>query len=167
MPKASSKWKYCRHFNQLTIHCEFPPERTCTPPPLTQHRVFPRDADSSALDPSQTNPFAAQSLVPNPLPSKIPKPRGEVTRISRGGYNLQMTLGWPVADYEETRSFVVHLAHEHLNVNKSWKRQNQSYLQVVYSEAVKRYPILDRYHDNWVVGDMLRMFLKNSCTRDS
>jgi len=109
MPKASSKWKYCRHFNQLTIHCEFPPERTCTPPPLTQHRVFPRDADSSALDPSQTNPFAAQSLVPNPLPSKIPKPRGEVTRISRGGYNLQMTLGWPVADYEETRVSVLAL----------------------------------------------------------
>lgn len=78
-----------------------------------------------------------------------------------------MTLGWPASDYEETRSFVVHLAHEHLNINKSWKRQNQSYLQVVYSEAVKRYPILDRYHDNWVVGDMLRMFLKNSCTRDS
>jgi hypothetical protein len=118
MPKAS-KWKYCRHFNQLTIHCEFPPERTCTPPPLTQHRVFPRDADSSALD---LNPFAAQSVVPNLLPSKIPKPRGEVTRISRGGYNLQMTLGWPASDYEETRvSVLVFMTFTHLFLPKVFR----------------------------------------------
>ncbi|KAG1843222.1 hypothetical protein C8R48DRAFT_548942, partial [Suillus tomentosus] len=139
-----------RHFKQLTIHCEFPPERICTPPPLTQHKVFPRDADSSAPDITQQIPSAVQSPV---------------TCISRGGYNLQVTLGWPVADYDETRSFVVHLAHEYLSTNRSWKKQNQSHLRVVYSEAVKRYPILDRYEDCWVVGDMLRMFLKNSSSR--
>ncbi|KAG1734426.1 uncharacterized protein EDB91DRAFT_1250944 [Suillus paluster] len=151
MPKASPRWQYCRHFKQLTIHCEFPPERTCTPPPLTQHKVFSRDADSAP----EEILLAAQSPVPDLLPLGIPKPRGEVTRISWGGYNLQLTLGWPVADYDETRSFVVHLAHEYLNINKSWKRQNQSHLLVVYSEAVKRYPILDRYVNCWVVSDML------------
>ncbi|KAG2362922.1 hypothetical protein BDR07DRAFT_1376194 [Suillus spraguei] len=108
MPKVS-KWKYCHHFNQLTIHCKFPPEHTCTPPPLTQHRVFSHDADSSVLDLAQNNPFAAQSVVPNLLPSKIPKPQGEVTCISQGGYNLQMMLGWPASDYEET--WVVYLEY--------------------------------------------------------
>ena len=33
----------------------------------------------------------------------ILKPRGEVSRISRGGYNLHDKLGWPAADYEEIR----------------------------------------------------------------
>jgi len=115
MPKVS-KWKYCCHFNQLTIHCEFPPERTCTPPPLTQYRVFPCDADSSVLD---LNPFAAQSVVPNLLPSKIPKPQGEVTHISQGGYNLQMMLGWPASDYEENRvSVLVFMMFTHLFLPK-------------------------------------------------
>ncbi|KAG2137102.1 uncharacterized protein EDB93DRAFT_1253719 [Suillus bovinus] len=86
MPKV-----LCLHGNIIVTSSSSP----CT--------VFPHDADLSALDFAQNNPSAAQSPVPNLLPSKILKPQGEVTRISRGGYNLQVTLGWPVADYEETR----------------------------------------------------------------
>ena len=33
----------------------------------------------------------------------ISKPHGEVSRISRGGYNLQEKLGWSATDYEEIR----------------------------------------------------------------
>jgi hypothetical protein len=31
-------------------------------------------------------------------------------------------------------------------------------------QAKKRYPILEDYDADWVVADMLRIFLKNSCT---
>ena len=33
----------------------------------------------------------------------IPKPRGKVSRINRGGYNLQEKLGWPPFEYEVIR----------------------------------------------------------------
>ncbi|KAG2115432.1 hypothetical protein BD769DRAFT_1322689, partial [Suillus cothurnatus] len=101
-------------------------------------------------------------LLPIPLSAKIPKPQGEVSRISRGGYNLQEALGWPAAEYEETRAFVSQLAREYLKVNKSWRFQAQPKLALVYTEAQKRYPILERYDGSWVVGDMLHIFLKNS-----
>ncbi|KAG1858601.1 hypothetical protein C8R48DRAFT_546203, partial [Suillus tomentosus] len=98
--------------------------------------------------------------------AKIPKPRGDVSRIKRGGYNLSEALGWPSSDYEETRTFVVQLAREHLNINKSWSSQTKTGLTIVYAEVGKEtVSCLDRYEDNWVVGDMLRIFLKNSRSR--
>ncbi|KAG2351514.1 hypothetical protein BDR07DRAFT_1318907, partial [Suillus spraguei] len=87
---------------------------------------------------------------------------GDVSCIKRGGYNLSEALGWPSSDYEETRTFVVQLACEHLNINKSWCSQTKTGLTIVFEEAKKRYHILDCYEDNWVVSDMLRIFLKNS-----
>ncbi|KAG1724382.1 uncharacterized protein EDB91DRAFT_1062881, partial [Suillus paluster] len=89
---------------------------------------------------------------------------GDVSCIKRGGYNLHEALGWPSSDYEETHTFVVQLAHEHLNINKSWSSQAKAGLTVIYAEAKKRYHILDRYEGNWVVSDMLRIFLKKSCS---
>ncbi|KAG0692289.1 hypothetical protein DFH29DRAFT_817803, partial [Suillus ampliporus] len=154
-----------RHFKPLTIHCKFPTECSYTPPPLTQHRVFSRDTDSSSPDAAEQILPVAQ--LPDPLPSKIPKPRGEVSCISRGGYNLQEALGWPASEYEETHAFVLQLAHEYLKINKSWKLQAQPRLAIVYTEAQKRYPILEHYDGNWAVGDMLRIFLKNSCSCDA
>jgi hypothetical protein len=150
MPKAlSSHWRHYRHFKPLTIHCEFPPERTYTPPQLTQHKVFTLDADSSA----RLNSSLAQAPVPTAARSKIPKPRGEVSRINRGGYNLQDTLGWPSSEYEEIRvsdlcncnfsllcpvisqNFVTHLAREYLKLNKSWSKQSKSSVTVLYQEV--------------------------------
>ncbi|KAG2341224.1 hypothetical protein BDR05DRAFT_949826 [Suillus weaverae] len=161
MPKARSEWRYCCHFKPLTIHCEFPPERGYSPPPLMQHQVFSHDTDSSSPDGVEQIPPAV------PLPSKIPKPRGEVSRLSRGGYNLQETLGWPASEYEETHAFVSQLAREYLKVHKSWRLQAKPQLVIVYAEAQKQYPILERYEGSWVVGDMLHIFLKNSCSRDT
>lgn len=156
MPKATPvRWRYCPHFKPLTIHCEFPPERALTPPPLTQHRVFSQDADS--VQPIvQSIPAAPEPCVSAGMSSKkIQKPRGEVSRISRGGYNLQETLGWSSSEYEEIRvsghrsillfaehhitshlqSFVVHLAREYLKVNQSWKKQSRSSLILLYEEV--------------------------------
>ncbi|KAG1895985.1 uncharacterized protein F5891DRAFT_1193615 [Suillus fuscotomentosus] len=173
MPKVSrtpSRWRYCRHFKPLTIHCEFPPERACTPPPLTQHTVFSRDTDTSIpgadIDVAQPMPPAVQFAEQSPI-TKIPKPHGEVSRINHGGYNLQEKLGWSPLEYEEIRNFVTHLANEYLKVNKTWRRQAQCSLTVVYTEAKKRYPILGDYQGDWAVGDMLRIYLKNSSSHST
>ncbi|KAG1736390.1 uncharacterized protein EDB91DRAFT_1055671 [Suillus paluster] len=164
MPKAA-KLRYCRHFKPLTIHCEFPPECNYTPPPLTQHQLFSRNTDSSTSDAAQ--PITPVAQLPIPLPAKILKPRGDISRISRGGYNLQEALGWPASEYEETRAFVSQLACEYLKVNKSWRLQAQPRLAIVYAEVQKRYPILECYDGSWVVGNMLRIYLKNSCSCDT
>ncbi|KAG1869696.1 hypothetical protein C8R48DRAFT_597241 [Suillus tomentosus] len=113
MPKVCSEWWYCRHFKPLTIHCEFPPERGYSPPPLMQHQVFSCDTDSLLPD-------GIEKILPVvPLPSKIPKLRGEVSCLSQSGYNLQETLGWPASEYEKTGAFVSQLAREYLKVHKS------------------------------------------------
>ncbi|KAG1787895.1 hypothetical protein EV424DRAFT_1339353 [Suillus variegatus] len=159
MPRISH-WPYKRHFGPLTMHCEFPPERALDPPILTQHKVFSRAVD--LIPPTMPG-------LPAPLtssaPPKILKPRGEVSRLNRGGYNLQEKLGWSLSEYEDIRSFVIHLAREHLNVQRSWKAQLTPKLKKVFSEAKSRYPVLDDYKDDWVVSDFLRVYLKNSSTR--
>ncbi|KAG1844675.1 hypothetical protein F4604DRAFT_1596060 [Suillus subluteus] len=160
MPKVCSHWRYARHFVPLTMHCNFPPERAMSPPPITQHKVFQREVNSIAVAQLDLLP---SSLIPS-LPAKIPKPPGKVSRLKRGGYNLQETLGWSPLEYEEVRSFVIHLAREHLSVKKTWKSQLSQNLKLVFQEAKKRYPILNDYDGDWVVSDVLRVFLKNSST---
>lgn len=97
MPRISH-WPYKRHFGPLTMHCEFPPERALDPPILTQHKVFSRAVD--LIPPTMPG-------LPAPLtssaPPKILKPRGEVSRLNRGGYNLQEKLGWSLSEYEDIR----------------------------------------------------------------
>ncbi|KAG2740089.1 hypothetical protein P692DRAFT_201872678 [Suillus brevipes Sb2] len=139
------------------MHCEFPPERALDPHMLTQHKVFSRAVD---LIPPTMPGLPAPSAPP-----KILKPRGKVSRLNRGGYNLQDKLGWSPSEYEEVRSFVIHLALEHLNVQRSWKAQLTHKLKVVFSEAKSHYPVLDDYKGDWVVSDFLRGYLKNSSTR--
>ncbi|KAI9455841.1 WD40-repeat-containing domain protein [Boletus coccyginus] len=138
----------------------FPPERGVTPAPLTQHKVFPREDVERLAEPQNPDPV--------PLSSGkvlILKPRGEVSRINRGGYNLQDKLGWPSAEYEEIRSFVVHLAREHLVIRKPWSKQQREQLEVVFAKGKERYPQLSQYDGDWVVADFLRMYLKNSSGR--
>lgn len=49
----------------------------------------------------QSEPVAILAIPPSKV--LILKPRGEVSRINRGGYNLQEKLGWPATEYEEIR----------------------------------------------------------------
>ncbi|KAG1873076.1 hypothetical protein F4604DRAFT_1582707 [Suillus subluteus] len=176
MPKVCSHWRYARHFVPLTMHCNFPPERAMSPPPITQHKVFQREVNSIAVAQLDLLP---SSLIPS-LPAKIPKPPGKVSRLKRGGYNLQETLGWSPLEYEEVRSFVIHLAREHLSVKKTWKSQLSQNLKLVFQEVnagiglcfemiltcpgQETLSILNDYDGDWVVSDVLRVFLKNSST---
>ncbi|KAF9232693.1 hypothetical protein BU15DRAFT_54737 [Melanogaster broomeanus] len=161
MPKVVSHWKFHRHFCPLTCQSIFPPEHAISPPPLTQHRVFPRE--EILAQPHNLQPIPLPSTQPKTL---IPKPRGDVSRINRGGYNLQQKLGWPTAEYDEIRAFVSHLAGEHLSVRAD---KASSFLALSYSlmirQSKERYPLLKQYDGDWVVSDFLRVYLKNTSTR--
>ena len=100
MPKIrSSHWIFHRHFSPLVCQSVFPPERSTTLPPLTQHKIFAHeDSNLPAAAPPGPREFRGPQVK-----VLIPKPHGEVSRINRGGYNLQDKLGWPAADYEEIR----------------------------------------------------------------
>lgn len=147
MPKVPTcHWSYHRHFSPLICQSIFSPERGVTPPPLTQHRTFPRNDRPVE---SERNPLPTETVQTK---TKILKPRGEVSRINRGGYNLQEKLGWPATDYEEVRvsnspsplivhymmsgqTFVIQLAREHLSIAKPWSKQKQESLKAVFVEV--------------------------------
>ena len=85
------------NFSPLICQSVFPPEHAVTPLPLTQHKIFPPEdvPITEAEEVVQTrNPISQTKVL-------IHKPRGEVSRINHGSYNLCNTLGWPAADYEE------------------------------------------------------------------
>ncbi|KAG2138455.1 uncharacterized protein EDB93DRAFT_1253411 [Suillus bovinus] len=148
MPKAAH-FQYHRHFkphNSLRL----PPWAHLHSYSFDTAHVVSCDTDcttSAVPDVPQHTLSAVQSPVPAFLLVKILKPRGDVSSVERGGYNLLEAISWPSLDYEETRTFVVHLAWEHLKINKSWSSQAIMYVEV----GKKRYHILDHYEDNWVV----------------
>ncbi|KAF9233152.1 hypothetical protein BU15DRAFT_54299 [Melanogaster broomeanus] len=128
-----------------------------------QHKVFPRDVTLGVeVQISQPVTFTAAVTQRKVL---IRKPRGEVSRINRGGYNLQDKLGWPAVEYDEIRAFVIHLAREYLNVRKPWGKQSKEQLQIIFEKSKARYPSLQEYEGDWVVSDFLRVYLKNSSGR--
>lgn len=102
MPRVTKNpWPYHRYFSPLICQSVFPPERAVTPLPLTQHKIFPPEdvsiTQAEVAEVVQTrNPTSQTKIL-------IRKPRGEVSRINRGGYNLCDALGWSAADYEEIR----------------------------------------------------------------
>ncbi|KIJ58206.1 hypothetical protein HYDPIDRAFT_44576 [Hydnomerulius pinastri MD-312] len=134
MPKVTSHWTFHRYFSPLTCQSVFPPERAISPPPLTQHKVFPPE-EIPAVQARISGTATVPATVAQPR-ILIPKPRGEVSRINRGGYNLQDKLGWPVVKYNEIQAFVIHLAREYLTTRKPWGKQSKEQLQVVFEKVV-------------------------------
>ncbi|KIJ09591.1 hypothetical protein PAXINDRAFT_87261 [Paxillus involutus ATCC 200175] len=157
MPKVASHWTFHRYFSPLTGQSVFPPERAISPPPLTQHKVFPRDV-TLAVEALNSQPVTSVAAATQRR-ALICKPRGEVSRINRGGYNLQDKLSWPVAEYEKIQ------VSAHLTVRKSWVKQSKEQLQIVFEKSKARYPLLQEYEGGWVVSDFLRVYLKNICGR--
>lgn len=100
MPNAKPHWSYHQYFPPLTCHSIFAPERAITLNPLMQHKAFPREEPSTNAVVWGQEPVIA---AVTPTTALIHKPQGEVSRINQGGYNLQDTLGWPAAEYEEIR----------------------------------------------------------------
>ena len=80
-----------RHYCPLTFTTVFLREELLLCPPLTFTRVFIREIPRTS----------APSVTPSSSRSrKIPKPPGEVTRLNRGGYNLQDKLSVSQTQYK-------------------------------------------------------------------
>jgi hypothetical protein len=67
----------------MIILPESPPQY----PPLITRRTFPLN------EPTTT--------IVSILEAPVPKPKGEVSRLKRGGYNLKAVLGWKESLYNE------------------------------------------------------------------
>lgn len=88
-----------KHYTPPTIyHANFAAELLLHSP--SHYREVWGDHDASQTPPIPPNPSAQPKPPTNdrfttPPPEElIPKPDGEVTRISRGGYNLEAAMKW-------------------------------------------------------------------------
>jgi|ERR1700722_6049711 hypothetical protein len=82
-----------RYHPPCTLRACFSQERLLTPPLSTNRRTFAPEDDGIDLQ-------AVSGPLDLPVPPKIPKPKGEVTRIKRGGYNLLQASGLSSSLYE-------------------------------------------------------------------
>ena len=70
-----------------TVFPEEPPRPQCD---LTSRQVWP----------AEQRPYFAGPPILN---TKIPKPKGELSRLKRGGYSLKQTLGWDDDHYRKVK----------------------------------------------------------------
>ena len=97
MPREVQSHLFARAHRQycpLTFSTVFLKEELLICRPLTFTRVFIREIPSSPDAPPRSG---------SSRPRKIPKPPGEVTRLNRGGYNLQDKLNFSQAHYKEVQ----------------------------------------------------------------
>lgn len=93
------------------------PVRSGKPPPVAVAVIFPPPADGEAPVRSQLTSTSPFTLLHPPTecdiwasathaPHLIPKPKGQVGCISRGGYSLRTVLGWSPALYSDVQARV-------------------------------------------------------------
>ena len=101
MPKVTSHhWIFHQHFSLLACQSTFPPECAISLLPLTQHKIYAHE-ELSGSEPQAVEADILLQGSSTMAKILIFKPCREVSRISRGGYNLQEKLGWSATDYEE------------------------------------------------------------------
>jgi hypothetical protein len=84
-------------FPKLAFRTKFATEVSIPPHLLSIRQVWPLDTPSTK--PLPTKLMCAQQVDAGG-DSIVPKPRGQVSEISKGGYSLTCTLGWEEAQYK-------------------------------------------------------------------
>ncbi|KAJ3723904.1 hypothetical protein C8R42DRAFT_641029 [Lentinula raphanica] len=101
------------------------------------------------------NPLLAEQITAISEPQAlIPKPKGEVCRPGRGGYNLEHVLGWDKDDLEEVKRSVKEVVAQRLDCAKSFTKQSTISLESARQEAR-----LQVYANLWVINDLIRIRL--------
>ncbi|KZP07473.1 hypothetical protein FIBSPDRAFT_902054 [Athelia psychrophila] len=108
-----------RHFSPLTMRTTFKQEHFSTPPPIAYHIVYP--AGTHTPKSTAANPFTSDKPKSKALLKK--KPDGEVTRINRGGYNLQAELKWADKLDQTCQKTLSQTADRLLDLSKTWPEQ--------------------------------------------
>ncbi|KAK0460416.1 uncharacterized protein EV420DRAFT_1478202 [Desarmillaria tabescens] len=173
-----------RHLPLITRRIEFTPLARTPLPSITARREFaiarehsssppPVDPGLPLSDVSDASDVSMQSdddnLSGNILEEDsiddedvkiIPKPPGEPGRPKSGGYNLEQTLSWPDAIYQQVVNHVHREAHHRLETKKSFKNQSVKQIQAICDDAVNEHSILRVYENAWPVRDMPKLRLK-------
>jgi hypothetical protein len=91
-------------FPKLTFRTRFATEVSIPPHLLSTRKVWPLDTPSTQ---SLSTRLMCTQRVDAEAQSVVPKPRGQVSEISKGGYSLICALGWEEAQYKavQVRSF--------------------------------------------------------------
>ncbi|KLO04612.1 hypothetical protein SCHPADRAFT_812803, partial [Schizopora paradoxa] len=150
-----------RHFPPLTNRSMFRREPLSMDPPLTSRIEFPFANDEAALRSDLTVHIPSTSGVATtrkPIAS-IPKPHGEVSRLSRGGYNLEEALGWSKVEYTKVQKGIREIAKDHLDLTSILSEQDS--FSGLRTQAKERFPVLEEYQNDWATEDFLFIMLKN------
>ncbi|KDR79750.1 hypothetical protein GALMADRAFT_136361 [Galerina marginata CBS 339.88] len=114
---------------------------------------------SSSTEDEEMGPSETEGEV---VGNKIKKPKGDVSRIGRGGYNLHDKLGWNQRTYDNVLALVSKLAKEMLDTSQSYRGQSRKKVQSLMDLVRKEHEFMKDYEDDWPVRDMLKTYLKNS-----
>ncbi|KAI0640275.1 hypothetical protein C8Q77DRAFT_1069990 [Trametes polyzona] len=96
---------------------------------------------------------------------KIPKPPGEAGRPGRGGYSLEQVLDWPPTRLKQFKKTIAKLINEHLNPTYSFSGQSLASVRLVREEALKHFPELGDYQNEWPITDAVKLRLKYTSAR--
>jgi hypothetical protein len=99
-PIRNSTHRIQRYFSPLVVRTVFKPELLLTPPPMIWTTKFPYE-EYGIIPDSETQNMQMQNGSDRSSHALIPKPKGDVTRISRQGYNLCDALAWQSELYNE------------------------------------------------------------------
>ncbi|KAL5525009.1 hypothetical protein ACEPAF_8878 [Sanghuangporus sanghuang] len=92
---------------------------------------------------------------------QIAKPRGEPGRPQSGGYNVESAMGWEKSEYDGFRKGVVTLVKALLDETKTLTEQDPSQIR----EALKMFPRLLAFEDEWPVIDVAKIHLQHSAAK--
>ncbi|KAJ3992208.1 hypothetical protein F5050DRAFT_1811717 [Lentinula boryana] len=90
----------------------------------------------------------------------IEKPRGEMSRPRRGGYNLRGVLAWSDEQWNEVTRFVRLTVTEKLDLEKPITKQKSGDIDDVRQVVLGRFPFLINYSNLWVIDDLVRSRLQ-------
>ncbi|PPR02024.1 hypothetical protein CVT26_008718 [Gymnopilus dilepis] len=124
------------------------------------------DSDlSSEVEDETDQLYDDEHTVPYDRSRKIPKPQGEPGRPRSGGYTLSKVLKAWGDEFKVISAFIKDEADKMLDTSLSYKSQPQSGINSICELATARFPILNKYEDNWPVRDILKAHIKYRCTK--
>ncbi|KAF9233013.1 hypothetical protein BU15DRAFT_80559 [Melanogaster broomeanus] len=145
--------------------------RVLSPAPYTKKPLKRDCASSKAINSSSDDEGSIESsddestLSTSSEDSKIPKPSGEPGRPGRGGYNLEIALGWNQKLFVKFKKYIHALIDEHLDVSKCASAQSTVLLKIIQDKATNKFPDLENYARCWPVTDLIMMRLKYTSGR--
>ncbi|KAG2057270.1 hypothetical protein BDR06DRAFT_1037540 [Suillus hirtellus] len=91
----------------------------------------------------------------------IVPPPGMLSKPSAGGYAFKEVLGQEDVTYRTVQKTLHSICQMHLTTEKLYHEQTAIALANYCIAALKEYPIIANYIDQWPARDFAKMYLKN------